>query len=302
MKMIMRILGVLLGIGLILFFNFYIRTHNMGIFNPKGVIALAERNLMVTAVCLMMIVIIPVFVMLFSFAWRYREGNTKAKYTPDWHTNTALELTWWAIPAVIILILGTITWKSTHDLDPYKPLESTVKPITIQVVALDWKWLFIYPDEHIATVNYIELPKDVPVEFKITADAPMNAFWIPQLGGQVYAMPGMTAQLHLLASEVGDYKGLSSNFSGDGFSGMKFVAHVATESDYNAWLGTVRASPEVLTADAYTALAKQSKDNPVTYFASVEEGLYNKIIMKFMPPSSSGSMEEMPGMEGMDAN
>lgn len=283
MKVAMRILLVVGLIGFALFLITFIGSHNMGVLNPKGIIALAEKNLLVTAVSLMLIVIIPVFIMLFSFAWRYRESNTEATYSPDWHENSKLEITWWSIPAIIIIILATLTWKSTHELDPYRSLESNVKPIVVQVVALDWKWLFIYPEQGIATVNFLEIPKNTPIDFEITADAPMNGFWIPQLGGQVYAMTGMTAQLHLLATEEGDYAGVSSNFSGDGFSGMKFVTRVATEKDFDNWITEVRSAPYSLTHVVYTELAKQSKNNPVVYYSSVEENLYSTIMMKFMP-------------------
>jgi cytochrome o ubiquinol oxidase subunit 2 len=287
MKKIMRALAVVLIGGLALFLYNYIGTHNMGLLNPKGAIAVAEKHLLITAVCLMMIVIIPVFIMLFSFAWKYRAGNTKAKYTPDWHTNIALEITWWAIPIVIVTILGVLTWKSSHDLDPFKPLDVNVKPVIVEVVALDWKWLFIYPEEHIATVNFLELPKDTPINFQITSDAPMNAFWIPQLGSQVYAMAGMNAKLHLIANEEGVYKGVSSNFSGDGFSGMKFDTKVVSGEEYATWVNTVRTSPEALTEEEYTELTKQTKNNPVKYFSSVKDGLYESIIMKFMVPPNS---------------
>lgn len=306
MKKIMRALLVLFSLCLIGYFWLYISTHSMGLLNPKGAIAVAEKNLLITAVSLMMIVIIPVFVMLFSFAWRYRAGNTKAKYTPDWHTNIALEITWWAVPIAIIAILGTITWKSSHDLDPFKPLISNVKPITVQVVALDWKWLFIYPEEHIATVNYLVIPKDTPINFVITSDAPMNAFWIPQLGTQIYAMPGMTAKLHLMANEVGVYKGVSSNFSGDGFSGMKFDTKVVSGEGYAEWVNTTRTIPGILTKEKYKELAKQSKNNPVQIFSSVEDGLYDYVVMKYMAPghimktdevnASHDALEEMGDM------
>lgn len=294
----MRLLLLVLAVGFPVFLYQYIDGNNMGVFNPKGVIALAEKNLMITATALMLIVVVPVFIMLGAFAWRYREGNTKATYDPDWHTNTKLEIVWWVIPAVIIVILGTITWKSSHELDPFRPLDSTVKPVVIEVVALDWKWLFIYPEENIATVNFIQIPIDTPIEFKITADAPMNSFWIPQLGGMIYAMAGMSAKLHLMATDVGEYKGLSSNFSGDGFAGMKFVTKVSTKEEYDAWVDTVRYSPETLTFSRYTELAKPSHDNPVTYYASAEEGLYNKIIMKFM--GNMKGLHVMPNGEIMN--
>ena len=310
MKKVMRTLEFFTVIGLVSFFVVYIESHNMGVFNPKGIIALAEKNLIVTALCLMMIVIIPVFILLATFLWRYREGNTKAKYTPDWHSNSILEIVWWTIPAVIIIILATITWRSTHELDPFRPIESDVNPITIQAVALDWKWLFIYPDQNIATVNFVEFPEGTPIEFKITADAPMNAFWIPQLAGQVYAMSGMTAQLHLLSNSVGDYDGLSSNFSGDGFSGMKFVARVTSREDFDNWVKTVKISPKGLSLAQYDELSKQSKNNPVEYYATVADNLYNVIIMKFMAPAgpSGNSMgveainKMMPEVEGMMVN
>lgn len=255
-----------------------------GALYPKGMIASSERELMITAILLMLIVVIPVFFMTFWFAWKYRESNTKAKYTPDWAHSTILEIVWWTVPCIIIIILGTITWISTHDLDPYKPLDVPGKPITIEAVALDWKWLFIYPEQGIATVNFVEFPANTAVNFKITADAPMNSFWIPQLGGQIYAMTGMQTKLHLIASEPGDYSGTAANFSGPGFSGMHFVARAATDADFDAWLAEVKKSPNQLSVAAYKELAQQSEDNPVTYYSSVEGDLFNAIIMKFMMP------------------
>lgn len=304
MKKIMRALAVLGGVGLVYFLYSYITSNNMGVLNPKGVIAIAEKDLLITSVLLMMIVIVPVFIMLFSFAWRYRASNTKAKYTPDWHNNLALEIVWWAVPILIISILGLITYKSTHDLDPFKPLASGVKPITIEVVALDWKWLFIYPEEGIATVNFLELPKDTPINFKITSDAPMNAFWIPQLGGQVYAMAGMTAKLHLMANEEGVYRGVSSNFSGDGFSGMKFDTKIVSGEEYATWVNGVRSSStlEVLSHDQYHELMKQTSNHPVGYFAQVVDGLYDSIVMKFMmPPTSHMEMNTNSASQGVNS-
>lgn len=287
MKKIMRALLFVLVGGLAFFLYSYIGSHNMGLLNPKGAIAVAEKHLLITSVSLMLIVIIPVFIMLFSFAWRYRAGNTKAKYTPDWHTNVVLEIIWWAIPITIVVFLSMLTWKSSHDLDPFKPIDSHVKPVEVEVVALDWKWLFIYPEEHIATVNFLEIPIDTPINFRITSDAPMNAFWIPQLGSQVYAMAGMSAKLHLIANEEGVYKGVSSNFSGDGFSGMKFDTKVVKGEEYASWVNTVRASPDVLTEEQYKELTKQTKNNHVHFFSSVKDGLYESIIMKFMAPAHS---------------
>lgn len=293
MKTFMRVFLVAIFFGLIFFLSVYAYHHTEGILDPQGVIALAEKNLMITAVLLMLIPVIPIFFMLAWFSYAYRAGNTKAKYMPDWHSNMIIEAVWWTIPTIIVIILGIMTWKSTHELDPYKPLDSSVPPITIQVVALDWKWLFIYPNERIATVNYVVFPQDVPVNFRITADAPMNAFHIPQLGGQVYAMKGMTAQLHLMASAVGDYKGLSTNFSGDGFSDMRFVAHVVTDDEYKSWVDEVKGGTGTLSKELYdNVLVKPSVNNPADIYSNVEENLYTTIIMKFMPSMQHHMIDE----------
>ncbi len=280
----MRVIFVAAVVGLTIFFGAYIGSHNMGVFNPKGIIALAEMNLIITTTLLMLIVVIPVFVLLAVFVWRYRASNTKAKYTPDWHSNRALEIIWWTIPIIIISIIAGITWTSSHELDPYKPIVSNVPPITIQVVALDWKWLFIYPEQNIATVNFVQFPKDTPVNFKITADAPMNSFWIPQLAGQIYAMAGMDTKLHIVSNEEGEYAGVSANYSGFGFSGMKFIAKATSKEEFDKWVKEVRQSPNALSLDEYNKLAKKSRNNEVAYYSSVAEKLYTMIIMKYMTP------------------
>src|SRR5476649_775967 len=200
----LRMLGVVIAavIGLCTWFGM---THTIAVLSPKGQIADKERHLIILATLLMLIVVVPVYVMMFVIAWKYREGNTKARYTPDWDHSNGLEFLWWAIPMAIIAVLSVITFKSSHELDPFKALSSTKPPITIQVVALQWKWLFIYPNQNIASVNYFRMPANTPVDFEITADSPMNSFWIPQLGGQIYAMPGMSTELHLMADGVGKY-------------------------------------------------------------------------------------------------
>lgn len=260
----------------------------MIILDPKGMIGHQEKNLMIIAVVLMLIVVIPVFILTFVFAWKYRASNEKARYTPDWDHNTMLEVVWWGIPIAIIAILATITWTSTHRLDPYRPLNVEGKPLTIQAVALDWKWLFIYPEQGIASVNFVQLPLNVPVAFKVSADAPMNAFWIPQLGGQIYAMTGMQSTIHLIANHPGDYAGLSANFSGPGFSDMKFIARAGTDAEFNEWVSQVKHSPLKLTIPAYNQLMRQSINNPVAFYSYVEPGLFKKIIMKFMMPTHDG--------------
>ncbi|MFN8769992.1 MAG: ubiquinol oxidase subunit II [Neisseriaceae bacterium] len=257
---------------------------DMAILDPKGVTALEERNLIFTALGLMLIVVIPTFIMTIVFARKYRASNVSAKYDPTFTHSTIIEVICWGIPCIIIAILGTITWISTHKLDPYRPLDSNIKPITIEVVALDWKWLFIYPEQKIATVNLVQFPVNVPVTFKITADAPMNSLWIPQLSGQVYAMAGMQTKLHIMATEVGDYRGSAANISGAGFSGMKFIARVSNQSEFDKWVNTVQNSHEVLTGSEYIQLAKPSEDNPVKYYGMVRDRLFDDIIMKYMMP------------------
>ncbi|MGP4123329.1 MAG: cytochrome o ubiquinol oxidase subunit II [Sodalis sp. (in: enterobacteria)] len=257
---------------------------DMVLMNPKGQIGLEQRSLILTALGLMLIVVIPAIIMAFVFAIKYRASNTKATYNPNWSHSRKVELVVWTIPILIILFLATLTWKSTQALDPSKPIASDIKPLMIQVIAMDWKWLFIYPEQGIATVNEIAFPANVPVEFKITSNSVMNSLFIPQLGGQVYAMAGMNATLHLIANEPGSYKGISSNFSGQGFSGMKFTA-VATpdEASFEGWVQKVKASSNILsTMDAYEQLAVPSENHPVKYFSRVKSNLYQDVIGKFM--------------------
>ena len=279
-----------LGALLIVFASFvYFVTHlDVAVLSPKGAVGLEEKELIETAFFLMLLVVVPVYIMIFWFSRRYRADNPAkhVKYAPDWADNSALEFTWWAIPTAIIFTLATITWKSTHELDPYKPLESKVPPITIQVVALNWKWLFIYPDQHVATVGYLEIPVGTPVNFMITADAPMNSFWIPELGGQIYAMSGMVTQLNLIADNEGDYKGSSANFSGDGFSGMKFITHAVSKQNFDTWAALAQHSDETLSKANYPQLALPSKDVPPATYVLTDPDLYNDIVMKYMAPNT----------------
>lgn len=259
---------------------------NSGALAPRGPIAASELHLIGFAVELMLIVIIPTIFMALWFAWRYREKNN-AKYTPEWTHSTALEIVWWSIPCAIILILGTVTWKTTHSLDPFKPLDSQKKPIVVEVISLDWKWLFIYPEYKIATVNYLRIPTDTPINFKITAAAPMNSFIIPQLGGQIYAMTGMTTQLHLIADVPGSYRGFGANYTGVGFAGMEFVADATSQENFTRWVAAIQSAPDKLTLDAFwNQLAPQSTNNPVHYFGSVEPELFDNVIMSYMMPGT----------------
>ncbi|WP_442908950.1 ubiquinol oxidase subunit II [Halopseudomonas sp.] len=253
----------------------------MVLLDPKGQIGMDEKSLIITATLLMLIVVIPVIVMTLAFAWKYRASNTAATYRPDWAHSNRIELVVWLVPCVIVAILGTITWTSTHELDPYRPLDSDVKPIEIQVVSLDWKWLFIYPEQGIATVNEIAFPTDTPVNFKITSQSAMNSFFIPQLGSQIYSMAGMQTKLHLIANHEGSYDGISANLSGEGFSDMKFQAIATSEQGFKDWIAKVRATPESLDVATYPALAEPSTANPVRYFGSVSPTLYQHILMQY---------------------
>lgn len=275
----------LLCLGAIAFTTHYIFTHDIIVLNPKGMIGVKESDLIVTASLLMLIVVIPVFILTWAFAWKYREGNTKSRHDPDWEHNYIAEYCWWGVPLVIIIILGVITWKSSFELNPFKPLESDVKPIKIQVVALQWKWLFIYPEQGIAAVNFVQFPEKTPVNFEITADAPMNSFWIPQLGGQIYAMPAMRTKLHLIADEVGSYRGLSANISGKGFAGMTFTAKASSEADFEQWVDDVKSSGNNLKFADYEKLVEPSEYNPVAYYSLGDRNLFDQIMQKYEPPA-----------------
>jgi cytochrome o ubiquinol oxidase subunit 2 len=254
----------------------------LAILNPAGPIAAQERDLLALATLLAASIVIPVFILFFIISASYKLGHKKI-YAPSWTPKKFVTLLWWIIPAIVIFILAYNTWFATHTLDPYKPLESKAKPVTIQVVALQWKWLFIYPEEGIATVNFVQFPEDRPINFMLTADAPMNSFWIPQLSGQIYAMTGMSTKLHVLAEKPGDYAGSAAEISGTGFSSMRFTARASTEADFNAWVKTVKESSKHLTNKEYDMLAQPSDKFPVTVYASTATNLYNSIVMKFMP-------------------
>ena len=272
-------------------FSLALNGHTIAILNPQGIIAAQQRNLIIFASLLSLLIVIPVFALTFYISFKYRASNTKARYTPEWDHNTKLEFFWWAIPSIIILVLAGITWKSSHDLDPFKPLASTTPAITIQVVALPWKWLFIYPEQQIATVNYVKFPEQTPVNFEITADAPMNSFWIPQLGGQIYAMAGMSTQLHLMADHAASYSGSSANLSGKGFAGMTFMAESTSAANFSTWVNTIQDSSNQLSFDEYHQLAIASENHPRQDYASVQPNLYHEIMMQYMAP-----MHDMPAM------
>jgi len=214
----------------------------VAILSPKGQIGQDEKTLLITATVLMLLVVIPVIIMTLTFAWKYRASNTKARYEPKWSHSTAIEVVVWSIPCMIVLVLAVLTWRSSHALDPYKPLESDVKPVTIQAISLDWKWLFIYPEEKVAVVNEIKFPVNTPLNFKITSDSVMNAFFIPHLGSMIYSMAAMETKLHLIANELGEFPGMSSHYSGAGFAKMHFTAYSVTDAQ-NTASGWTRSAP-----------------------------------------------------------
>lgn len=276
-------LVVLLLLAAVAVSAFYIQSHEIAVFDSKGVIGKKEADLIITASLLMLIVVVPVLILTWAFAWRYREGS-KAKHTPDWEHNTIAEYCWWGIPLVIIVILAVITWKSSYELNPFKPLETEEKPLVIQVVALEWKWLFLYPEQGIATINYLQFPEKKPLNFEITADAPMNSFWIPQLGGQIYAMPAMRTKLHLMASEKGSFRGVSANLSGDGFAGMTFTAVASSQQEFEQWIQSVQQSGKSLNGAEYQKLLKPSQYDPVSSYVLTKKDLFDAILMKYMRP------------------
>lgn len=259
---------------------------DMVLLNPSGYIAEQQRDLIIIATVLMLVIIVPVIFLTLLFAWRYRAGNVTARYEPDWHHSTRIELVVWTIPLIIIVILGWITWTSTHRLDPFRPLEQIdasrpvpagVEPLEIEVVALDWKWLFIYPKEGIAVINEAAAPVDRPVRFKITSTSVMNAFFIPAMAGMIYAMPGMESQLNAVINKAGTYNGMSANYSGAGFSHMNFKFHGMADSDFDAWVAQARSSGNVLSREHYLELARPSHKLPSTRYARVDPELFGRI-------------------------
>jgi cytochrome o ubiquinol oxidase subunit 2 len=234
-------------------------------------VSAAERLILLNATGIMLVVVAPVIVLTLWFAWRYRAGNHSAAYDPDWAYSGRIELVVWSVPAMVVILLSGVAWIASHDLDPAVKLTSVAdsKPLRIQVVSLDWKWLFIYPEENVAAVNELVVPAGASLEFALTSATVMNAFFVPQLGSQIYTMPGMTTHLNLRADEAGDYPGISSHYSGDGFSDMRFVVHAVSPADYRQWLEHARGEAAALDAASYAELARAS--------SNVAPRLYGKV-------------------------
>ena len=257
---------------------------NMVVLNPSGDVAAQQRDLLIIATVLMLLIIIPVIALVALFAWRYRASNKDANYQPNWDHSTQLELLIWAAPLLIIICLGAVTWVGTHLLDPYRPIERIssneavkggTEPLKVQVVALDWKWVFIYPQYGIATVNELAAPVNRPINFEITSGTVMNSFYVPALAGQIYAMPAMQTKLHAVINNPGDYDGFSANYSGAGFSGMKFRFYGQSVADFDKWVAKVKQDGSALDRAGYLKLAEPSENEPPRHYSSVPADLYH---------------------------
>jgi cytochrome o ubiquinol oxidase subunit II len=257
-----------------------------GVLDPRGPVGQAERVILYDATAIMLAVIVPVIVMTLAFAWWFRAGNRRATYLPEWEYSGRIELIVWAIPALVILFLGGIAWIGSHELDPPKPLQSAggsrTVPLEIEVVSLDWQWLFIYPREHIATVNRLVVPTGVPVHFRLTSTSVMNSFFIPQLGSQIYAMPGMTTQLNLQADQAGTYRGLSAQFSGPGFSDMRFALIADCSEAFGNWVTEVRSRGGVFDSATFSELARPTRDGGELTYGSVTDDPFDKVAQGHM--------------------
>jgi len=256
------------------------------VMNPAGDVARQQAHLILWSTGLMLLIIVPVIALTVLFAWKYRHTNEDAEYRPNWDHSTGLELIIWSAPLLIVIALGALTWISTHSLDPYRPLAriapgqpvaKNAKPLEIQVVSLDWKWLFIYPDDRIAVVNELVIPVDAAVQFSLTSGTVMNSFFVPQLGSMIATMNGMVTHLHLQADHVGDYYGQSAQFSGKGFADMHFMLRAVSREEYAQWLSQVRQSKNKLDDGAYLELARTSDRSPILQFGSIQEGIFDAI-------------------------
>lgn len=266
------------------------------VLDPAGDVALQQRDIIYISTALMLLIIVPVMALIVVFAWRYRKGNEDATYDPDFDHSTALELVIWSAPLLIIICLGALTWWSTHLLDPFRPLnrvsaekaiDPKVRPLTVQVVSLDWKWLFIYPEQGIATVNELALPVDRPVRFDLTSTNMMNTFYAPTLAGMIYTMPGMRSTLHAVLNRPGEFKGMSANYSGEGFSHMRFKLYGVDQGGFDAWVARVKTSGPALDTNRYLALEKPSERVPAMYFSGVEANLFTRIFQRCVKPGTS---------------
>jgi len=254
-----------------------------GVLDAQGPVSSAERLILFNATGIMLVVVVPVIMMTLAFAWWYRAGNRRAAYRPDWCYSGQIELVVWAIPSMVVILLAGVGWIGSHELDPANKLSSSVQPLRIEVVSLDWKWLFIYPDQQVAAVNDLVVPAATPLQFVLTSGTVMNAFFVPQLGSQIYTMPGMSTHLNLLADHPGDYRGLASHFSGNGFSDMNFVVHAVPGPQFNRWLARTRSEGEALDAASYAVLARTPATGGKQTYRSVAPDMFDRILSLSAP-------------------
>jgi cytochrome o ubiquinol oxidase subunit II len=255
-----------------------------GVLNPAGPIGQAERTILLDSLAIMLAIVVPTILCTLGVAWWYRASNARATYAPQWAESGRLELLVWSIPALVVLFLGSIAWISSHELDPAKPLHPNIKPLEVEVVALDWKWLFIYPDQHIASINRLVAPVGTPVHFRLTASSVFNVFFVPQLGSEIYAMNGMATELYLAADRVGTYLGVAAHFNGDGFSDMTFDTQAMSDEDFSRWVASVQADGPKLDETAYRALLPQTSHVAPYTYRSVTPGLFDEIVSQHLPP------------------
>ena len=255
------------------------------VLDPRGPIGRAEKIILIDSLAIMLAIVVPTIIATLAFAWWFRASNKRARYLPDWSFSGRVELVVWSIPIMVILLLGGVTWISAHDLDPARPIAPERKAIEIQVVSLDWKWLFIYPESGVATVNELVVPAGVPLHFTLTSASVMNAFFVPQLGSMIYTMNGMQTELHLHADDPGTYLGLSAHYSGDGFSDMRFPVRALPADQFVAWTTATRGTGRALDAASYAALARQSINDPPGAYGAVQDGLFAMIVSQALPPA-----------------
>ncbi|MCW6506498.1 ubiquinol oxidase subunit II [Lichenifustis flavocetrariae] len=254
------------------------------VLDPQGPVGVAERMILLNALAIMLCIVVPLIVAVLGFAWWFRTGNPKARRLPEWSFSGQIEIVTWSVPLMAIMFLGGIAWFGSHELDPGKPLSSEKKPLDVQVVSLDWKWLFILPDQKVASINSLVVPVGTPVRFALTSASVMNAFFIPRLGSMIYTMNGMVQKLNLQADHEGTYDGLSSHFSGDGFPGMHFTVRAVPQAEFDAWVEAARGSGPALDENAYTSLARQSMNVPAATFRDVAADLFDRIATQQIPP------------------
>lgn len=281
-KILIGLLFVIIAsIGIV----FVLASEDALVIHPKGIIANQQLELIIVNVLLMLSIILPTYLLLFLIVWKCCIKK-EIKYDPNHSFGASGQLILWLLPSLVIVVMAFVLINAAHRLDPYRPLESDIKPLSIQVVALNWKWLFIYPEQGIATLNFMQIPEKTPINLKLTADnAPMNSFWVPELAGQIYAMTGMITQLHLMTDQTGAYEGRQVEINGEGYSDMTFTVRATSPKEFEQWISEVKKAPLRLTEEEYQSLIQHAINKSVIYFSDVDEGLFHKIVHKYMYPT-----------------